>query len=131
MKNQECKVRPKIINNDLLYPFSIKVNKRSGNCNSINDPYFKECVPDIIKDINLKVFDMISFTNETKQVKWHESCKRACKLNASVCNNKRSWNKDKCRSECIKINRCHKDFSWNPISCICENRKKSSSFIIG
>ena len=27
MKNQECKLRPKIINNDLFYPFSIKVNK--------------------------------------------------------------------------------------------------------
>ena len=36
MKNQECKVRPQIINvnsnNPIFYPFSIKINKCSGNC---------------------------------------------------------------------------------------------------
>ena len=39
MNNQECKVRPKIAdinsNNPMFYPFSIKVNKCSGNCNNI------------------------------------------------------------------------------------------------
>ena len=43
MKNQECKVRPKIVyinsNNPIFYPFSVKRNKCSGNCNNINDPY--------------------------------------------------------------------------------------------
>ena len=43
MKNQECKVRPEIINvnsnNPIFYPFSIKINKCRGNCNNINDPY--------------------------------------------------------------------------------------------
>ena len=50
MKNQECKVRPKIINinsnNLIFYPFSIKINKCSGNCNNIDNPYAKICVPD-------------------------------------------------------------------------------------
>ena len=45
MNNQECKIRPKIVdinsNNPMFYPFSIKVNKCSGNCNIINDPYAK------------------------------------------------------------------------------------------
>ena len=45
MNNQECKVRPKIVdinsNNPMFYPFSIKINKCSGNCNNINDPYAK------------------------------------------------------------------------------------------
>ena len=40
MNNQECKVRPKIVdinsNNPMFYTFSIKVNKCSGNCNNIN-----------------------------------------------------------------------------------------------
>ena len=44
MTNQECKIRPKIVginsNNPVFYPFSIKVNKCSGNCNN-NDPYAK------------------------------------------------------------------------------------------
>ena len=52
MKNQECKVRPEIVNiisnNPMFYPFSIKVNKCSGNCN-INDLYARICVPDIVK----------------------------------------------------------------------------------
>ena len=43
MKNQECKVRPQIVdinsNNPIFYPFSIKINKCSSNCNNINDPY--------------------------------------------------------------------------------------------
>ena len=54
MKNQECKVRPKIINinsnNPMFYPFSIKVNKCNGNCNDINNPYARICVPDIVKN---------------------------------------------------------------------------------
>ena len=45
MNNQECKVRPKIVdinsNNPMFHPFSIKINKCSGNCNNINDPYVK------------------------------------------------------------------------------------------
>ena len=53
MKNRECKVRPEIINvnsnNPMFYPFSIKVNRCSGNCNDINDPYARICVSDIVK----------------------------------------------------------------------------------
>ena len=68
MKNQECKVRPEIINinsnNPIFYPFSIKINKCSGNCNNTNNPYAKICVPDVIKDLNVKVFNLISRTNK-------------------------------------------------------------------
>ena len=51
MKNQECKIYPEIININnnvpLFYPYSILVNKCSGNKgsrNNINDPYTKLCV---------------------------------------------------------------------------------------
>ena len=51
IKNQERKVRPEIINvnnnNPIFYPFSIKINKCSGNCNNTNNPYAKICVPDV------------------------------------------------------------------------------------
>ena len=64
IKNQECKVRPEIVdinsNNPIFYPFSIKVNKCSGNCNKINNPYARICIPDVIKNLNLKVFVIIS-----------------------------------------------------------------------
>ena len=72
MNNQECKVRPKIVdinsNNPMFYPFSIKVNK-CGNCNNINDPYAKICVPDTVKDLNVRVFNLMSRTNETRHIK--------------------------------------------------------------
>ena len=70
MNNQACKARPEIINvnsnNPVFYPFSIKTSKCSGNCNNINNPYAKICVPDVIKDLNVKVFNLISRTNETR-----------------------------------------------------------------
>ena len=92
MNNQECKVRPEIINvngnEPIFFPFSIKTSKCSGSCNNINDPYAKLCVPDVAENINLKVFNVMSRTNETRHVKWHETCKCKCRLYASVCNSK-------------------------------------------
>ena len=68
MSNQICKARPQIINvnsnNPIFYPFSIKTSKCSGNCNNINDPYAKICVPDVIKNLNVKVFNLMLRTNE-------------------------------------------------------------------
>ena len=44
-QNQECKVRPEIINvnsnESVFYPFSIKTSKCSGSCNNINYIYEK------------------------------------------------------------------------------------------
>ena len=93
MNNQ---VRPEIINvnsnEPVFYPFSIKTSKCSGSCNNINDPYAKICVPDAVKDLNVKVFNVMSRTNETRHIKWQETCKCKCRLDASVCNNKQRWN---------------------------------------
>ena len=63
MNNQECRIRPEIINinsNGLIfYPYSIEVNKCSGSYNIINDPYAKLGVPDVVNNINVKVFNLI------------------------------------------------------------------------
>ena len=84
MNNQTCKVRPKIVdinrNSPLFYPFNIKVNKCSCNCNNINDPYANICVPDTVKDLNVRVFNLMSRNNETRHIKWHETCKCICRL---------------------------------------------------
>ena len=45
----------------------------------------------------------MSRTNETRHIKWHETCKCKCTLDAGTCNNKQRWNDDKCRSECKKL----------------------------
>ena len=72
MSNQPCKARLEIVNvnsnNPTFYPFSIKINKCSGNCNNINDSYTKICVPDIVKNLNVKVLNLMSKTNETRHV---------------------------------------------------------------
>ena len=72
----------------MFYPLSIKVNKCSGSCNNINDPYAKLRVPDVAKNINVKIYNLMSFTNQIKYTEWHETCKFKCRLDASVCNNK-------------------------------------------
>ena len=91
MNNQECKTRTKIRNiknnEPVLYPFSIKVNKYSGTCNDINDPYAKLCVPGVVKNTIVKVFNLMLFSNQTKHIEWHETCKCKCRLDPSVCNN--------------------------------------------
>ena len=75
-------------NNPIFYPFSIKISKCSGSCNNVNYPYTKICVPDFIKKLNVKVFNLISRTNETRFIEWHETCKCECKFGENVCNTK-------------------------------------------
>ena len=72
MTNQECKVRPQIVNvksnESIIYPLSIKRSKFSGSCNNINDPYAKMCVLDVVKNLNVDVFNLISRANETRHI---------------------------------------------------------------
>ena len=83
MNNPECKIRQEIVNINID-----EISKCSGSCNNINDPYSKMCVPDVVKNINLKVFNLTSRTNEARYVKFHKTCKYKCRLNTSVCNNR-------------------------------------------
>ena len=53
MSNQECKIRPEIVNvnsNELIfYVYSVKISKCSGICNNISDPHAIICIPDVVK----------------------------------------------------------------------------------
>ena len=99
MKNQECRTRPQVfnVNGDeiVFFLFSTETSKCSGSCNNINYSYAIICAPDVIKNLNVKVFDLMSRTNETRYMEWHESCKCECKFEENVCNNKQRWNKNK------------------------------------
>ena len=124
MDNRECKVRPEVVdvnsNEPVFYPFSIKTSKCSRSCNNINNLYAKICVPDSVKDLNVKVFNLISRINETKHIKWHETCKCKCRIDTSVCNNTQHWNDDKCQYECKELidkGVCDKGSAWNPSNC--------------
>ena len=128
--NRKCMPRPKILNVNegvgeaLFYPYNLLVNKCSGSCNTINNPMAKLCVPNIIKGINMKVYNFLMRLNETRNVLWHESCKCVCKLNSSVCNNKQIWNSGTCRCDCNEdfadIINCTKGYMWNPSACECQ-----------
>ena len=128
MNNQECKVRPEIANlkrdEPVFFPFNFKTSKYSGSCNNINKPYAKLCVPDNVKNLNVKVFNLMLRTNETRHIEWRETCKCKCILDASVCNNKQRWNDDKCWCECKELidkGVCDKGSISNPSNCDHEN----------
>ena len=107
----------------VITPFSIKTSKCSGNCNNINNSYAQICVPDAVKDLNVKIFSLMSRTNEARHIKWHETYKCICRLDARVCNNKQRWNNDKCRCECKELidkGVCDKGYAWNTSNCECE-----------
>ena len=128
--NQKCMPRTKIldVNEDvgeaLFYPYNVLVNKCSGSCNMLDNPIAKLCVPNIIKRVNMKVYNFLMMLNETRNVLWHQSCKCVCRLNSSVCNNKQIWNSDTCRRDCNEdfagIISCDKGYMWNPSTCTCE-----------
>ena len=127
MTNQECKVTPQIVNvngNDpVFFPFSIKTSKCSGSCNSINNLLAILCVPDVVKNLNVKVFNLVSGTNETRRIERNEMCKSECRFNSSVCDNKQRWNDDKYWCECKELidkGVCNKEFIWNSSNCECE-----------
>ena len=128
--NRKCMPRPKILDVNegvgeaLFYPYNVLVNKCSGSCDTINDPMARLCVPNIIKRINMKVYNFLMRLNDTRNVLWHESCKCVCKLNSSVCNKKQIWNSDTCRYDCNEgfagIMTYNKGYMWNPSTCECQ-----------
>ena len=77
-----------------------------------------------LKNINVKVFNLMARINETRQIVWHETCKCICRLTSAVCNSSQTWNEDKCGCECKEdlINKivCDKGYIWNPSYCTCE-----------
>ena len=99
-------VRPKVLNinrnEPLFYSYSILINECSGIRNSINDPYAaKLCVPDVIKDMNIKVFNLMSRINGTRLIYVNVDYMQVfVKI-------KKHWNKGKNRCECKGL--IHKD----------------------
>ena len=59
MNNQECKVRPNIVNvngdDPVFFPYSIKTSKCSVSCNNFINLLAGFCVTDVIKNLKVKV----------------------------------------------------------------------------
>ena len=126
--NEKYMSRPKIIdlnkNEPVFYPYSVKVNKCSGDCNNINDPMAKFCIPNIVTDMNIKVFNLLKRINETRKIVCHKTCKCVCRFTSAICNDRQEWNENKCRCECkedlVSKLACDKGYMWNPSTCSCE-----------
>ena len=128
--NQKSMPRPKILDVNegvgeaLFYPYNVLVNKCSGSCDTFEDPMAKSCVPNVIKKINMRVYNFLMRLNETRNVLWHESCKCICRLDSSVCNSKQISNSNTCscdyNEDFAGIMSCNKGYMWNPSTCACE-----------
>ena len=128
--NQECMPRPKTLDVNegvgeaLFYPYNVLVITCRGSCDTLDDPMARSCIPNIIKNVNMKVYNFLMRLNETRNVLWHESCKCVCRLNSSVCNSKQIWNSDTCRcnynADYVGIINCTKGYMWNPSTCECQ-----------
>ena len=81
LKNQECAVRKKIIDYDYMtFPYKIEIDRCIGSCNSENNPYYKICLPDSIKNISVKSLDLISKKFVFKNISFHKTCRCGCLL---------------------------------------------------
>ena len=64
----------------MTYPYKIGVDRCIGSCNDKDNTYFKVCLPDSIKNISVKSFDLLSKKNVLKNISFHQSCKCGCLL---------------------------------------------------
>ena len=58
----------------------------NGSCNAIDDLSTTICVSSKTKDVNVKVFNLITNNNEAKMTVKHISCDCKFKFNSSTCN---------------------------------------------
>ena len=91
----------------------IILDKFNGSCNSIHDLSTKNCVPSKTKDINVKVFKILTQTNEAKTMIKRTSCDCKCKFNNKACNSVQKWNNNIFQWECKKLSKSKSYYSQN------------------
>ena len=68
LSDQKCEIQPTLINLHLneysqefrYYPFTVKLDRCAGSCNTLNDLSNKVCFPNKTEDLNLSMFNMIT-----------------------------------------------------------------------
>ena len=93
LSNQKSKIQLNLINlhpNEYsqefhYYPFSVKLNKCVGSCNTLNDLSNNVCVPNKKEDLKLSLFNMFTGINESKTLAKHISCECKCKFDRTKC----------------------------------------------
>ena len=122
LNNEPCMIRSFLVNSNPVelkyYPFMIILDKCSGSCNSVDDLSTKICVPSTTKDINVKVFTMITNKNKAKPIVKHISCDCKFRFSSTTCILNQKWNNETCQCESKIYRTCKKDYSGNPSTCI-------------
>ena len=71
LSNQTCVARPTLINLNKYYPFNVTPDKCNRSFNDVDDLYTNICVPSKTKDVNVKVFNLITKIHESKTLVKH------------------------------------------------------------
>ena len=87
----------------MTFPYKIGIDRCIGSCNNENNPYFKVCLLDSIKNITVKSLDLLTKEFVSKNISFHKTCKCGCLLDKKVCNNLQNFNKNKCNIHGISI----------------------------
>ena len=90
--------------------------------------YLQKYVFQKTKDINAKVFNIITNKNKAKTMTKHILCDCKCKFNSTTCNSNQKWDNKICGRNNYRS--CKKDYSWNPNTYTCENSKYLKSIAI-
>lgn len=126
--NQPCLARETIVNinnnEPRYYPFAIKLNKCTGSCDDLGNPFAKICEVNETRKRIIKVYDILFNKYWPMVIKEDVSCDCQCKFNSSVCKGQR-WNKNKCRCECDR-QRCRRGFVWDYSVCSCRNERSDA-----
>ena len=107
----------------MTFPYKIGVDRCIGSRNSKNNPCYKICLPDSIKNISVKSLDLISRRLVFKNISFHKTYKCGCLLDEKVCNNLQRWIGNKCRCECLKIKKTQHWLFMECQYCRCELKK--------
>ena len=102
------------------YPIMISLDKCSESY-SVLSP--KICALKKTKDINIKVFNMITKKKEAETMIKHISCDCKWKFNSTRYNSNQNWNNKTCQCKSKNYSKSEKDYSWNASTCFCENSK--------
>ena len=115
LNDEPCMLRSTVIDFNPIelkyYQFMISLGTCNGSCNALSP---KICVPKKVKNINVKVFNMIINKNETKKMTKHISCNCKCKRNSTACNSNQKWSNKTCPCESKNYHKCRRDYSWIP-----------------
>ena len=73
------------------YLFAVNLKRCVGSCNTLDNLCNRVFVSNEIKDLNFRVFSMVTKINESKTLAKYISCKGVCKFDSKKCKPNKKW----------------------------------------